>query len=66
MAKNTHYIRWNVREDKMLLDLRAKGYSFYKISSEFGLTKQSIVERYRKIKPKVSDKEILRTWCCVI
>jgi hypothetical protein len=51
---------WNYREDRMLLDLRAKGFSFYRIAHEFGMTKESIRARWHKIKPKKSKFRLYR------
>ena len=52
MAKNYHYIEWNHREEQMLLDMRKNGYSFYRIANEFGMTVESVKQKYRKIKQK--------------
>lgn len=59
-------IKWNARKDRILLDKRAKGESLYRIANDFGITKSAATTRWHKIKPKVTKREISRTWCYVI
>lgn len=66
MNKRTLHTRWTPKDDRLLLEMHSRGESFYKIAKNFGITKESIVGRWHKIKPKKSEKEINRTWSYVI
>ena len=54
MSTNHHYNNWADYEDKMLLQAKKEGKSFYKIANEFGMSTKSVKQRWHKIKPKTT------------
>jgi len=57
---NYHYIQWNNREIELLISMRKKGYSFYKIANEFGVTTESVKQQYRKVKPIKTKRQLFK------